>query len=199
MPNPTFQAIVSAVNTSGAAFRAARSDLAGVRKEADATRGALVKLERPGLLSRLSGGTHLLGERFGELNHKVAETRGLLGELFPVLAGLGAVGSVAGLFELVEKVAHSRAEFIATADKIGVTTTQLMGLNYAARMADVPIESMQLGMTRLNKTMGEAGLGKAKPAAAILRRLGFSHRRHQKGNHHGGGRAAKVGRLVRAH
>jgi hypothetical protein len=117
MANPTFQAIVSAVNTSGAAFRAARTDLAGVRKEADAARASLVRLDRPGMLSSLAGGTRQLGHHFGELNTKVAETRGLLTELFPVLGALGAAGSVVGLFELVEKVAHTQAAFIATADK----------------------------------------------------------------------------------
>ena len=174
MPNPTFQAIVSAVNQSGAAFRSVRTDLSAVRREADATRGALVKLDRPGMLSSLSGSTRVLGEHFGALNTRVAATGGLLQSLFPVLAGLGAAGSVTGLFALVDKVASARAEFIATADKIGVTTAQLQGLNYAARMNEVPIDAMQLGLTRLNKTMGAAGLGKGKDAAAILQRLGFS-------------------------
>jgi hypothetical protein len=174
MPNPTFQAIVSAVNQSGAAFRSVRTDLSAVRREADATRGALVKLDRPGMLSSLSGSTRVLGEHFGALNTRVAATGGLLQSLFPVLAGLGAAGSVTELFALVDKVASARAEFIATADKIGVTTGALAGLNYAARMNEVPIDAMQLGLTRLNKTMGAAGLGKGKDAAAILQRLGFS-------------------------
>jgi hypothetical protein len=174
MPNPTFQAIVSAVNQSGAAFRSVRTDLSAVRREADATRGALVKLDRPGMLSSLSGSTRVLGEHFGALNTRVAATGGLLRSLFPALAGLGAVGSVAGLFGLVAHVADARGDFISLAESMGLTARQLQQFNYIARMSDMPIEAMQLGIGKLAKGMGAAALGKNNDVATILQRLGFS-------------------------
>ena len=74
MPNPTFQAIVSAVNQSAAAFKAIRTDLGAVRKEADLARKSLVKLDRPGGLANLRASTQALTGHFGALNGKIGET-----------------------------------------------------------------------------------------------------------------------------
>ena len=182
MPNPTFQAIVSATNQSGAAFKAVRSDLAGVRREADAARGSLTRLgESRGRLSSLGGVVRSLSGHFGELKGKIGETHGMLSGLLPALAGLGALGSVPGLFELVHKVAEARAGFIATADKIGISTRALGGFEFAAKMAHVPVEAVEGGLVKLNRSLGDAGLGKNKMAAAVLQRLGFSLKDIQSG------------------
>src|SRR3954467_10486049 len=125
MPNPTFQAIISAVNESGSAFKAVRTDLASVRKEANLTNEALVKLDRPGHLANLKASTQVLTGHFGALNSKLGETHGFLKGLFPAIAAFGAVGSIAGMFALVDKVADARVEFTMMADRIGISARAL--------------------------------------------------------------------------
>jgi hypothetical protein len=177
MPNPTFQAIVSAVNESTAAFRAIRTDLGAVKKEADLARESLVKLDRPGGLANLRASAQALTGHFGALNGKIGETHGFLKTLFPVIGAFGAFGafgSIAGIIGLVNKVAESRVEFNMMADKIGISTRALGQFMFAAKMTHVPAEAMETGLVKLNKALGEAGMGKSKVAAAILQRLGFN-------------------------
>ena len=183
MPNPTFQAIIGATNESAAAFRAVRTDLGAVRKEADLARAALVRMDRPGTLSMLGTTVKSLGGHFSGLNKQIGETHGMLSGLFPALAGLGALGSIPGLFELVDKVAEARTQLIATADKLGITTDALAKFDYVARMTRVPVEAMEMGMSKLNKQLGDIVLGKksAAPAVAILSRLGFTMKQLKSG------------------
>src|SRR3954454_19775399 len=174
MPNPTFQAIVSAVNESAAAFKAVRTDLGAVRKEADLAREALVKLDRPGGLANLRASTQALNRHFGALNGKIGETHGFLKDLFPAIAAFGAVGSIAGIFALVGKVADARVEFNMMADRIGISTRALGQFIFAAKMTHVPAQALEDGLIKLNRALGTAAIGKNKMAAAILQRLGFS-------------------------
>ena len=105
MPNPTFQAIVSAVNQSGAAFRSVRTDLAAVRREADATRGALVEAGPAGHAEQPVRQHASSRRTLRRAEHSRRRDRRSAAVAVPVLTGLGAAGSVTGLFALVDKVA----------------------------------------------------------------------------------------------
>jgi hypothetical protein len=118
---------------------------------------------------------------FGELSTQAGEFGGRLAQIFPMLGGLGAAGSFAGLFELAHKFAESAEALDQAAGKIGITTGAMQTLDYAAKQTGLDTDSFNRGLTTLNKNLGEAGTGQNKNLRALLDHLHISLR-DTKGN-----------------
>ncbi len=122
----------------------------------------------------LAGHVRLLRGHFGALNGEVGKLRGGLTSVIPVLGGLGGAGSLAGAFALVDKVSTRIAETAKTAGSVGLSGAQFGGLTFAAKMSDVPVESMTAGVGKLNVAIGNALRGKNKDVASLFKKLGIS-------------------------
>jgi hypothetical protein len=120
-------------------------------------------------------------ERFGELKESASGFGEKLADIFPMLAGLGAVGSVGGIFELAHKFAENTEALSLSADKIGVTTAQLQRLDYAAKQTGLETDSFNDGLLKLDKNLGAAGAGKNKDLVSLLAKL-HVNLRDTKGN-----------------
>ncbi|NNM56306.1 phage tail tape measure protein [Acidocella sp.] len=118
---------------------------------------------------------------FSELTAQAGEFSGKIGEIFPMLAGLGAAGSLAGLFEMVHKFAESTEVLDQAAQKIGITAGAMQTLDYAAKQTGLDTDSFNRGLTILNKNLGEAGTGQNKNLRSLLDHLHISLR-DTKGN-----------------
>lgn len=57
-----------------------------------------------------------------------------------------------------------------------VGAEQLQRMKYVSEQAGVPVESLQMGMAKLNKQMGDASAGKNKDLALLMKKLGISAR-----------------------
>jgi hypothetical protein len=132
--------------------------------------------------ARIRGALTGLSGAFTTLRGHLGGAWSGLTSLMPPLAALGAGTSLAGLFELVRHVAEARHVVTKMAETIGIAPPQMARLNFAARMTGTNVESMQIGLTRLNKVMGDTVRGKNKDAAALFRQIGISTQELANGN-----------------
>ncbi len=121
----------------------------------------------------LSGHITLLRGHFGALGETAKKAAEGVSALVPALAGLGAAGSLAGMFEMINKSADGVAQIAKSAASVGTSFDGFERLAYAAKMTDVPIESMSTGMFRLNRAIADSVAGKNKDAAALFAHLGI--------------------------
>lgn len=119
--------------------------------------------------------------KFGELGRSVGEFGAKAAEIFPMLAGLGAVGSIGGIFELAHHFAESAEALDLVAQKVGISTAAVQRLDFAAKMTGLDTDTFNTGLTKLNKNLGAAAVGKDKDLAALLAKLHVSLR-DTKGN-----------------
>lgn len=95
-----------------------------------------------------------------------------------------SVASGLAVFSIAEKVATAFYDLAAAsmegvdataklADSLGITTENLVGLQYAADLSGVSSEELASGLTKMLKVVGEAGTG-AKSAVEALDRIGLS-------------------------
>jgi hypothetical protein len=123
-----------------------------------------------------SGGAHIrmLQARFASLNRTIGGVRGNLSAFLPMLAGLGAGGSLVGMFAMVKGAADSALAGQALMAKMQVSGKDFGGLTFAAKMTGVDPDAMGKGIIKFNKVLGEVAVGKGKEAAAIFKHLGIS-------------------------
>lgn len=175
---PTFQALFSVVNQATGPLREIREEFGLVGKAAEhaGKRSAAATTHAHHSMGRFRGGIHLVHHGILGLNESIGETSGKLSELMPALAGLGAIGGIAGMFEFTAHMAEARAETLRML-KVTQLTPQAFGmLSYAASMTDTPVESVTKGVTRLNRVIADAASGKNKSAASLFAHLGISLR-----------------------
>ena len=132
--------------------------------------------------ARIRGALTGLSGAFTTLRGHLGGAWSGLTSLMPPLAALGAGTSLAGLFELVRHVAEARHEVAKMAETIGIAPPQMARLNFAARMTGTNVKSMQVGLTKLNKVMGDTVRGKNKDAAELFRQIGISTQELASGN-----------------
>src|SRR5258706_10101696 len=100
---------------------------------------------------------------------------GALGERLKGLAGLGTLVTGGGTAALV----HGSLEAIdATgklADRLGITTEAMVGLQHAAKLADVSNEELTGGLEKMLKNLSEAASA-GGPAKDALEAMGLSAR-----------------------
>jgi archaellum component FlaC len=109
---------------------------------------------------------------FNELNGNFATLKHAA-ESF--LVGFGVERAVEALSELTMHVVDTEVEFGKMAQKTGTTVDALSGLAFAAKLNEVPVESMAKGLEKLSKAMlGLEDSPQAKGAGLALQKLGIS-------------------------
>lgn len=91
------------------------------------------------------------------------------------LALLGGA-SIAGLTRAVGAFMQLGSAVNDASEKIGINAEKLQELEYAGKLAGVMPETLQGGLAKLNKGLGEAAAGKNDELAGLLKRLGISLR-----------------------
>ena len=91
------------------------------------------------------------------------------------LALLGGA-SVAGLTRAVGAFMQFGSAVNDASKKIGINAEKLQELEYAGKLAGVMPETLQGGLAKLNKGLGEAAAGKNKDLANMFKELGISIR-----------------------
>jgi len=112
----------------------------------------------------LRGHFRQAGDAFGAL-------RGSVVAFLPMLATLGAGGSLVGLFTLTKSVAEATLAADALQKQVGITGKQLGAFTLAARMSGVPADNMAQALTKMQKAMAEAAVGQKEPLAALFKHL----------------------------
>lgn len=145
------------------AIDAASEVIENIRKHLGGLGQAHEEVEKKGnhAFEALTGHVNLMRTRFGNLRASVGELGSSFGEFLPFLAGLGAAGTVAGMFELTERASEAAEQLERTAKITGVTTQQMQQLSYAAKMTDTPVDRLRMGMETLNRVVGEGSRNKA--------------------------------------
>jgi len=83
--------------------------------------------------------------------------------------GVGAILEAGKQFaDFAEQTLHSAEQLGKTADEIGITTTQLQGLQYAATQSSTSQEALTTGLERLTRTIGQAADGAKKQQQAFV-------------------------------
>lgn len=107
-------------------------------------------------------------EKAGKRTEKATDQ---LRDAFKRLAGpLAVAGAVAAIKSAVNEMDN----LSKTAQKIGVTTESLSKLQYAAKLADVSVGELQMGMTQLIKAQYDAANG-SKQNALAFEKLGVTY------------------------
>jgi hypothetical protein len=86
---------------------------------------------------------------------------------------LTAGGSLVGLFEMTNKVAASYAEMNRLVTSSGMTGKEFGGLALAAKMTEVPLETMANSMFKLNANIAKANAGQYKKMVSGLALAGI--------------------------
>lgn len=128
----------------------------------------------PHIYDALSGHVRLLRGHFGTLSASIGEVSNNLTEFLPMLAGLGAAGSVAGLFEITNQASESFSQLSSYSKQAGVSIKTYAALSLAAKENDVPVENLRTSLFNLGKIMGGALAGSNKNAAMLFRHLGIA-------------------------
>jgi hypothetical protein len=127
----------------------------------------------------VSGHVRALRGHFELLSDAIGGVHSRLSNLLPALGGLASITSVAGVFHLVEKVSERRNESIKTARDLGITTSQLGAIDYAAAVSDVDSGTVETGVAaRAEPVHGRARQGQEPgrplpPSAPEVARLAW--------------------------
>jgi hypothetical protein len=89
------------------------------------------------------------------------------------LAGIGLAIGGASIANLAKQAIDAADQIGDMADRAGISARALQGLSYVARDVGADTEGLVTGITRLNKTLGEAGAGN-KEAIKTFQELGVS-------------------------
>lgn len=87
--------------------------------------------------------------------------------------GVAAVAAAGSIAYFVKQSIDMAEEANKMAQATGLTVEAFTGLAYAAKLSELDIEQFKGGMTKLNKTLAEAGVG-GKEQASIFKALGIS-------------------------
>lgn len=95
---------------------------------------------------------------------------GKMAKGFAIFGAAATAAAVGGLAALAKRQASYIDETAKFADRIGMSTEGLVGLQKAARETGVPIAALQMGLQRMTRRVAEAakGTGEAKNALAEL-------------------------------
>lgn len=92
---------------------------------------------------------------------------GITSAVFSMKTALVAVGGAAGFGYLVNSSLKATDSLKKTADKIGTTTEALGGLRYAAELAGITTQTMDMALQRFTRRTAEAAAGTGEAKAAI--------------------------------
>lgn len=90
------------------------------------------------------------------------KTLGGVGASLKANLGLAVAGALAGLTAFAKSAITEAANIGDLADKIGLSTTELQGLQYGAVQANMSFEDLSSGLLKFSKTLGEARNGQGE-------------------------------------
>ncbi len=121
-----------------------------------------------------------LGIDTAQFANGVKQAQGTLAGLSNSLKGLavgaaaGAAGALAGLSLAIGRSLGRMDDLGKAAQKIGIPVDELSKLEYAAKLADVSLESLTTTLARFSRSLAEIGAGGENDAGAALRAIGVS-------------------------
>lgn len=119
-----------------------------------------------------------LGLDTAQFQNGAKEMQGTLGNVGRTLksfaAGLGAALSFGALVKAMQSAIDKADELGKTAQKIGLPVEALSKLEYAARLADVELGSLSLGVGKLSQALAEAAGGNVTKATQALAAIGVA-------------------------
>jgi hypothetical protein len=166
-----FKARISATDDTSAVMKLIMANAKLLGHELEQVGHKQAHLENPGVWARMREHTQEAGKQFGELGEHVKGVHERISELIPALGALGAAGSLAALVENTEHMAEAYGEMAHTAESLGISTQAMSQWNIVAKLSDTSAESMDKSMSKLNRTLADAGSGKNKDAASLLKQL----------------------------
>ena len=98
-----------------------------------------------------------------------------LARINPAVAALSGAAGIGGLVLLVRRSLDFADAIGKTADKVGVTTDELQKLRFAAEQAGVTQQTLDMGLQRFSRRVGEAAVGTGE-LRTVLDRYGISVR-----------------------
>lgn len=164
-----FKALITVVDQATAPLRVIDAQISRMTAPVRRIAAGMALVGRHAGLDKVAHAAHQVGERLAHVGEQVKELVG-------PLAALGAAGSLAGLVEMQRKASEFGANIFDTSKKTGVAVETLESYRYAAQLAGVATESMDRGLTLLNRNLAQAAAGKNKDMAAMLKHLGISLR-----------------------
>ncbi len=166
----------------GGALAEAGGDASGIFADAEklssigATLGRFITTAK---LPQLAHAAEDVGSKF----------EGVVSRVHALLGPVAALGALAGgLFEIGKSAAEVGAGLYDASQKTGVAVDQLARLHYIAGVTNVGTDQLDMGLTRLNRTIGEVASGRAAEAAGYLRKMHINIR-------DGGGHLKNAGAL----
>lgn len=170
----TFNALLTAKDETGGVLAAIKERLHGIQVQAVRTgeaTAAMAATANPALgsmqvrLAGLAAATHGVRDAMKSAHSWVTG-------MVPALGALAVPMSVAGLLHITKSSADAALEMDALVKKTGVSAREFGVLRAAAKMTGVPIEDLEGAMARLNKNMGEVGMGGKNELSKMAKALG---------------------------
>lgn len=108
---------------------------------------------------------------FRSAHDALASLRGSMTAFLPMLGALGAGGSLVGLFTLTKSVSEATLAADALQKQVGISGKELGTFTLAARMAGVPSDNLAQALTKMQKGMADAAIGKKDDLAGLFKHL----------------------------
>ncbi len=164
-----FRAIVTILDRTSEPLRKINAGISALGKPLREIGASFADLARESGMTRLAGAVHGVGSALGRVAH---QAMALLGPL----AALGGALSIAGLWEMARSAGAFGAAIYRSSQMTGVAAGELARLHYATTLAGGETEAFDKGIGRLNRTIGDALIGKNQAAAVMFNTLKISLR-----------------------
>lgn len=119
-----------------------------------------------------------LGLDTAQFQNGAKEMQGTLGSIGKTLksfaVGLGAAFSFGAIVKVMQSAIDKADELGKTAQKIGLPVEALSKLEYGARLADVSLEQLSVGVGKLSQALADAAGGKVTDATKSLAAIGVA-------------------------
>lgn len=118
-------------------------------------------------------GLDKLGKAMGSVVRSAGDLAGKVSSIVAPMAALVGAGSIAGLLALATGWGNVGFEIDKTAATLGITTSGLMSLRGAARLAGVSSEELTGSLKSVGDTMEDALFGRNQSALMLLNKMGI--------------------------
>src|SRR5262245_2053392 len=123
----------------------------------------------------------VLGADTAKLEESLNKATGLLEGFAKTIKGIGvtlaAAAAPAALVKSIESTIESMDKLNKQSQKLGVPVEELSAMRYAAKLADVEVDTLSISMGKLAKNMSAVAGGKGGPAADAFKAIGVEAKR----------------------
>ncbi|HUC61630.1 MAG TPA: phage tail tape measure protein [Alphaproteobacteria bacterium] len=172
MPDAVFRNVITVLDQATAPLRKINTQIDALGAPVRHLGLSLGEVGAAAGLGKLKSSATTLIERFGTLRESVM---GLVEPLGLIGGGL----AVGGFIELTRSASEYGAKLHDAAIMTGIQADQLARLHYMAKLTNVDTGALDMGLTRLNKIIGDAAGGHNVQALQMFQRLGISLRDSQ--------------------